>query len=357
MKAYCHVIDGNRTYPNLNLRIKKLDIEDTTMDIDMRSLKIINTVFPYIEDLTINISRNEYAGSLTKSLNKFKKLKNLTIKVGPLLKFKGPLLKLKHLKITTSFCDEDTVASILERMIKYNTLTLEKCLVNKKILSILKYENIQNLKIRNIDCWEINDYRTCLSFIKNCRLKKIELVSTFRNGSMEELIKKYLENHIQKDIEEITFSIVEDLNLDNFLRLRKLKKITIYYSIFIYPDIELIIAPLLIQFPNVKFELREFLITKLFKTHHLISIGEYQDIQEYHLNKFEELHSNFNLSYTKDPFLVMTNEDKKYSDSIPFPFPRKTNRKRSISTNSDSTIPTEEYQERLNEISDSSENE
>lgn len=337
-------------------------MEDSTLNPDRRSLKIINTVFPYIEDLSIDV-KIEFAGSLTKHLNKFKRLQNLEVKLHRYVRFKGPLLKLRSLIILghdTGY-EEKPVRSLLEKVEKYSYLTLRECTIDQKTITVLRYENIKCLRLQNIKGnRDRNLPRKAISFIKHSKLKRLEMVETTPEITLGKwLIKTYLENKFHEDLEEITFSIVDErIDLTNFMNLKKLKKITIYFCIFTDTSIEEIIIPLLIHYPEVKFELREYISTKLHSLNfYTISPEDYYEIRESLLEQFYTLNPEVNISCVKNPFITMDEEDKREANKIQFPFPKigRQKSRRSMSIDSGSTVSLDEYEERLQEISDSSE--
>lgn len=361
LKAFSYVTKGYRTYPNLNLKLREFDMEDTTFKPNKNAITIINTVFPYIEDLALNMKEREFSKIMTRHLNKFKRLETLEIKLEQNLKFKGPLLNLKKLIILGDKGDESSLKSILEKVEKYTYLTLRECLLDRRIITILRYENIKYLQLQNVASQDEDLYENFVSFIRNCKLSRIELVDTTLFQSLgKKMIKTYLENKFHEDLEEITFSVInEHIELSNFIDLKKLKRITIYFCLFTNPDIESIVIPLLINFPKVRFELREYFLTSLVGNPTVISPEEYFKTRDELLDQLYMFDTKINFTYVKDPFLTLNAEEIKRAKKTPFPFPRKNKniRQRLLSIDSGSTIPIEEFIERLKDISDSSEDE
>lgn len=234
-KAYSYVIEGYKNYPNLNRGSKKFDFEDSSLELDRRSLNIVNTVFPAIKELSLHVKQAEYARSLTRNLIGFQKLEALKIEMKMNLRFKGPLLKIKRLEIMGFLSNEQSIRSILEKVTKYSYLTLRECMMDNKMITILRYENIKYLQLHNIDSWDDKLYTKLIPFIKNSNLKVLEIVDTYKSTSKTQgkyIIKNYLENKFHEDLEEFTFSIInEHIDLTKFITLKKIKK---NHNIFLY---------------------------------------------------------------------------------------------------------------------------
>lgn len=122
------------------------------------------------------------------------------------------------------------------------------------------------------------------------------------------------------------------------------------------PNIDHIITPLLINFPNIEFEFKEYFLTKSVDEPLLISPEEYYGIRDSFMDQFFKLNPRIRISFIKNPFTSLCGGDEIKALKIPFPIPRKL-RRRSMSIDSGSTVSIENYMERLQEISDSSDEE
>lgn len=335
-------------------------ISEDTNTPTINQLQLINKVLPQIKSLLIPLINENESIYLLSELKKFENLKNLTINLTKDLKFPGHLIRLDKIKIKGFYSDTLTIENFLQKTSLFSQITFQECLLNKWILQYLKYENIKHLSFHNIGLENINLLQQVQKLLNHLDLDKIELldVGDFKSNA-EGIVNEYIKQAPHKNLKEIAFSLNdEEFEISNFLKLSKLKNISIYYCLYLNKHVLNIILPLLINFPNVKFNLIEYLPTNIRYTRDYINMSgsKYYKIHDEIHHELTSFNNQITFSYIKNPFTTIYEEDLVTEKSTKFP-PMRSEIKTELDEDSESvdtssTIGIQEYWNRLEEFED-----
>lgn len=311
-------------------------------------------MFPQVKELIISNLNNKNTKYLFAELKFFRNLETLHLTLKQRLEIKNNPIELKKLCINAYASDPKTTRRIIENATNFTELSLQEASINTELLSTIKFENIQKLHLKNMKRCEPELMLKFKNIIWRYDLKKFKIISTAPYcKEYNELILAYLDQAPHKNLRELTFSIVNEKNvqLNKILKLKNLRKVKFYYSYQFNEDMEHIIAPFLLHYPNVRFELVEYFDTKtLFPTtlnsHYYVNRDSFE-------KSMIRMHKNIRIFNCKDPYTTYANKkEEEHAKSIIFPPLRPILREISPSEETESNISLENYRYRLRDFSD-----